>query len=360
MFRPRILIVDDQSTSRLILSRVVASIAPGADIRAHAEGDDALLDALEHPPDLVLTDYRMSGMDGIALMCALRNIPACRDVPIVIITAVEDSEVRYRALEMGATDFLRKPIDPIECRVRCRNLLKIREHQHLVVDRAHLLESKIEAATRDIQAREQDALWTLARAAEYRDEETGNHIIRLARYSRLIAENLGLSSEVCDGIEMSAPMHDIGKIGIPDAILLKRGPLTSAEQAIMQRHTVIGHDILKDSMSKYLRLGAAVALGHHERYDGGGYPNGLKGEDIPLAARIVAVADVFDALTSVRPYKEAWPVDRAIDYLRGALGSQLDPRCAESFLRQIDSVLYVYQELRDDKPHQRTSRSLGG
>jgi two-component system, response regulator RpfG len=360
MSRSRILIVDDQSTSRLILSRIVASIEPSAEILVYANGEDALLDAPEHPPDLVLTDYRMSGMDGIALMCALRNIPDCRDVPIVIITAVEDSEVRYRALEMGATDFLRKPIDPIECRVRCRNLLKIREQQHLVVDRAHLLETKIEAATRDIQAREQDALWTLARAAEYRDEETGNHIIRMAKYSRLIAEDLGLSQDECDGIEMSAPMHDIGKIGIPDAILLKRGPLTPAEQAIMHQHTVIGHNILKDSVSKYLRLGAAIALGHHERYDGGGYPNRLKGEDIPLVARIVAVADVFDALTSVRPYKEAWPVDRAIDYLRGALGSQLDPRCCESFLRQIDSILFVYQQFRDDKPNSRVGHSFSG
>ena len=342
------MIVDDQSVSRLILERIVASIQPSARLLVYTNGEDALRQATENTPDLVLTDYRMTGMDGIALTCALRGIPACRDIPIVMITAAEEAEVRYQALEMGATDFLRKPIDPIECRVRCRNLLKIREQQHLVVDRAQVLETKILEATRDIQKREQDALWTLARAAEYRDQETGNHIIRIAKYSRLIAEDLGLSNEECDTIEMSAPMHDIGKIGVPDAVLLKRGPHTPEEQAIMRQHTVIGHDILKDSVSKYLRLGAVIALGHHERYDGTGYPRGLKGEDIPLPARIVAVADVFDALMSARPYKDSWPANVATDYLRAALGNHLDPLCGDSFLRQIESVMFVHEQFRDE------------
>ncbi|HEX9812221.1 MAG TPA: HD domain-containing phosphohydrolase [Burkholderiales bacterium] len=357
--QPSILIVDDQSVSRLILERIIASIEPSARLLSYTNGEDALRQAEVAPPDLVLTDYRMNGMDGIALTCALRAIPSCRDIPIVMITAVEDSEVRYRALEMGATDFLRKPIDPIECRVRCRNLLRIREQQHLVVDRAQLLEVKILEATRDIQKREQDALWTLARAAEYRDEETGNHIIRMAKYSRLIADDLGLPKDECDAIEMAAPMHDIGKIGVPDAILLKRGTHTPEEQTIMRRHTVIGHDILKDSVSKYLRLGATIALGHHERYDGGGYPHGLKGEDIPLPARIVAVADVFDALMSARPYKDPWPADRAMDYVRAALGTQLDPLCGDSFLRQIESVMFIREQFRDETPPELARRRRG-
>ena len=359
MSRARIMIVDDQSVSRLILQRIVSSIEPSAEVLVYARGEEALSDVSEYPPDLVLTDYRMSGMDGIALTCALRAIPSCQDVPIVVITAVQDNEVRYQALEMGATDFLRKPIDPIECRVRCRNLLKMREQQHVVIDRAQLLETKIQEATRDIQMREQDALWTLARAAEYRDEETGNHIIRMSKYSRLIAEGLGLPKDECDDIEMAAPMHDIGKIGIPDAVLLKRGAHTADEQAVMRQHTLIGHDILKDSASKYLRLGALIALGHHERYDGGGYPKGLKGEEIPLVARIVAVADVFDALTSVRPYKDAWPMERAFNYVREALGTQLDPLCGDSFLRQIESVAYVCEQFRDDRSQPLGSRLLG-
>jgi two-component system, response regulator RpfG len=346
--RPCIMIIDDQSVSRMILQRIVTSIEPSAQLLVYASGEEALRHAQQHPPDLVLTDYRMAGMDGIALTCALRGIPSCQDVPIVMITAVKDNEVRYQALEMGATDFLRKPIDPIECRVRCRNLLKIREQQHLVIDRAQFLEERILEATRDIQTREQDALWTLARAAEYRDEETGNHIVRMSKYARLIAEGLDVPRDECDVIEMAAPMHDIGKIGIPDTILLKRGPHTPAEEVIMRQHTVIGHGILKDSVSKYLRLGATIALGHHERYDGTGYPNGLEGESIPLVARIVAVADVFDALTSARPYKDAWPLDRAVDYLRDSLGTQFDPLCGNSFLRQIESVIYVSEQFRDD------------
>lgn len=350
------MIVDDQSVSRVILQRIITSIEPSAQLLVCASGEEALRRAAEQPPDLVLTDYRMAGMDGIALTCALRGIPSFQDVPIVVITAVQDNEVRYQALEMGATDFLRKPIDPIECRVRCRNLLKMREQQHLVIDRAQFLEVKILEATRDIQVREQDALWTLARAAEYRDEETGNHIVRMSKYARLIAEGLGLPKAECDDIEMAAPMHDIGKIGIPDTILLKRGPHTPEERAIMRRHTIIGYNILKDSASKYLRLGATIALGHHEWHDGNGYPNGLKGENIPLVARIVAVADLFDALTSVRPYKGAWSVDRAMDYVRGALGNQLDPLCGNSFLEQIESVLYICEQFRDDKPHAFTGR----
>ncbi|HEY8554622.1 MAG TPA: HD domain-containing phosphohydrolase [Burkholderiales bacterium] len=345
--RTRIMIVDDQQLSRQIFERIIHSIEPSAELIVCTSAEEALARAERETPDLVLTDYRMGGMDGIALTCALRALPSCRDVPIVVITAVQDNEVRYQALEMGATDFLRKPIDPIECRVRCRNLLRLREQQHQLLDRAQTLEMRIAEATRDIRSREQDALWALARAAEYRDEETGNHIVRMSKYSRLIAEALGLPPAECDVIEMAAPLHDIGKIGIPDAILLKRGEHTPEEQAIMRQHTVIGHDILRDRASKYLQLGAIIALYHHERYDGSGYPHGLKGEAIPVAARIVAVADVFDALTSVRPYKPAWPIERAFAYVREVRGTQLDPECADRFLEQAESVAYIAQQFRD-------------
>lgn len=353
------MIVDDQALSRQIFQRIIASIEPSAELVICAGGDEALAHAKEAPPDLVVTDYRMAGMDGIALTCALRAIPSCRDVPIVVITAVHDNEIRYQALEMGATDFLRKPIDPIECRVRCRNLLRIRAQQNLYQDRTQVLEAKIKEAIHDVHTREQDALWTLARAAEYRDEETGNHIIRMSKYSRLIAEGLGLSEEECDVIEMAAPMHDIGKIGIPDAILLKRGEHTPEEQAVMRRHTVIGYDILKDSSSKYLQLGAVIALGHHERYDGGGYPKGLEGEAIPLAARIVAVADVFDALASTRHYKAAWAFDRALGYVREGLGTQFDPLCVNSFLKHVESVAYIAEKFRDETPNLTAQNAIG-
>jgi two-component system response regulator RpfG len=179
----------------------------------------------------------------------------------------------------------------------------------------------------------------------------------MSKYSRLIAEGLGLRSEECDVIEMAAPMHDIGKIGIPDAILLKRGPHTPEEREIMRRHTLIGYEILRHSDSKYLRLGADIAIGHHERYDGNGYPKGLAGDAIPIAARIVAVADVFDALTSVRPYKSAWPLTRALDYVREHSGTQFDPACAESFLRQVEGIVYIAEQFADGAARAERGRS---
>jgi two-component system response regulator RpfG len=186
----------------------------------------------------------------------------------------------------------------------------------------------------------------LAKAGEYRDEDTGNHILRISRYSKLIAHRLGLSHERCDLIAQSAPMHDIGKIGIPDAILLKPGRLTPEEFKIMQRHTLVGLEILKDSLSKYIQVGAVIAFNHHEKYNGKGYPNGLKGDNIPLEARIVAIADVFDALVTDRPYKESWSIEKAIEYISDERGSHFDPDCAEAFLSEIKEVELIDHALK--------------
>jgi two-component system response regulator RpfG len=187
----------------------------------------------------------------------------------------------------------------------------------------------------------------LAKAGEYRDEETGNHIIRMARYSRLIANGLGLDAEECELIEYAAPMHDIGKIGISDTILLKPGRLTPDEFKVMQQHTVFGYEILCDSPSKYLQMGAIIALGHHERYDGTGYPHGLARDAIPLSARIVAIADVFDALTSARPYKEDWPIQDALNYLNAEIGKHFDPVCIAAFHAQFEKILSIRQKFLD-------------
>ena len=197
--------------------------------------------------------------------------------------------------------------------------------------------------------RERETLLRLARAGEYRDEETGNHIIRMAKYSRIIAEELGLSRDDAEVIEMAAPMHDIGKIGIRDDILLKPGKLTSEEFEIMKTHTIIGHDILKDSPSKFLQMGGIIALGHHEKYDGSGYPYGKKGEEIPIEARIVAVADVFDALVSERPYKNAWPTHAALEYMDSHRGRHFDPEILDAFKSQIDAVAKIQGLLPDIK-----------
>jgi two-component system response regulator RpfG len=303
--------------------------------------------ATRHVADLVLVDYMMPDMDGIEFVKRLRAVPGYEHIPIVMVTVHDDRKVRYAALDAGITDFLTKPVDARECLARCRNLLTLRRQQLALEDRKRLLEGMVEEATREVREREKETLLRLARAGEFRDAETGYHLIRMARYSRLIAEAIGLDRDECETIELAAPLHDIGKIGIPDQILLKPDKLDGGEWEVMRRHPVIGHEILKGSASKYVRMGALIALGHHEKYDGSGYPNGLVGDHIVLCARIVAVADVYDALTSVRPYKKAWPNDDALQFLRSQRRAHFDPRLVDAFLGVRSEVERVQQEWRD-------------
>jgi two-component system, response regulator RpfG len=260
---------------------------------------------------------------------------------------VSEKSVRYDALEAGATAFLTRPIDQIECRTSCRNLLKLHEQQSIIQDRADWLARQVEVATQQIVSREHETLLRLAKAGEYRDEVTGNHVVRMAKYSREIGEALSLSDKECDEIEYAAPMHDIGKIGIKDEILLKPGQFEDHEWAIMQEHTRIGHAILSNSQSRYIQTGSIIALNHHERFDGSGYPNGLSGKDIPLVARIVAVADVYDALVSPRPYKSAWSTEDAQDYLHKHAGSQFDPICVEAFFERLENINNIHKVFSD-------------
>jgi two-component system response regulator RpfG len=345
--KPLVIIVDDQSTGRKILEQIIRDIDPTLDTETYASPLSALERMRTRTPDLVITDYKMPTMDGVQFIREIRAISACRDVPIVVVTVVEDRKVRYQALDAGATDFLIRPIDQYECRVRCKNLLTLRQQQKIISDRARWLEQQVAIGTEEIQKRERETLLRLAKAGEYRDEGTGNHVLRIARYSRLLAEVLGLCPRDCDDIELAAPMHDIGKIGIPDSILLKEGPLNDREMAIIRTHPQIGHDILKESQSRYINLGAEIALTHHEKYDGSGYPNGLAGDEIPIAGRIVAVVDVFDALTSDRPYKEAWPLEDAVSYICKVSGSHMDPKVVNAFIDNLDRVRSIYEELRD-------------
>lgn len=346
-----VMIVDDRPTARSLLMGLARSIEPGLYVESFADPQAALDRAVQQAPDLVISDYRMPGMNGIEFVSRLRSLPRLQEVPVIIVTVVEDRQIRYQALEAGATDFLTRPIDPQECRARCRNLLALRRSQKLVSDRARWLEDQVVQATRDIRIREKETLLRLAKAGEYRDEDTGNHIIRMAKYARLIADELKLSAMECDEIESSAPMHDIGKIAIPDHILLKPGPLDAEELVIMRRHTEIGHQMLSDSPSRYLQMGAVIALGHHEKFNGTGYPHGLAGETIPLPSRIVAVGDVFDALTTTRPYKKAWPLQQALDLIKSESGSHFDPDCVQAFLRRLDGVVEIMQEYSDSSQH---------
>jgi two-component system, response regulator RpfG len=327
-----VMVVDDQSTGRAILEQVVRSLDDRVQVEGFARPIDAMVWATRHICDLVLVDYMMPDMDGIEFVKRLRAIPGYEHVPIVMVTVHDDRKVRYAALDAGITDFLTKPLDARECLARCRNLLTLRRQQLALEDRRRLLEHMVDDATREVREREKETLLRLARAGEFRDEETGFHLIRMARYSRLIANALGMSRDEAETIELAAPLHDIGKIGIPDHILLKPAKLDEAEWQIMRRHPVMGHEILKGSGSKYVRMGALIAFSHHEKYDGSGYPNGLAGDHIPLCARIVAVADVFDALTSVRPYKKAWSDEQAFEYLVAQRHKHFDARLVEAFV----------------------------
>jgi two-component system, response regulator RpfG len=344
---PAVLIIDDEFTSRVILQKIVLGIQRDIVVESFASPVAAMEWIKGNQPDLVIVDYMMSEMSGLEVVQYIRQIPHLIDVPIVVVTANEDRDIRYQALEQGATDFILKPIDPYECHARCRNLLSLRRHQRIVMERAQSLEQAVAAATQKILAREHETLFRLAKAGEFRDTETGNHILRMAKYSRLIAEEMGLNQERCELIEYAAPMHDIGKIGIPDYILLKPGKLTLEEFEIMKKHPMIGFQILQHSPSKFLSMGSEIALGHHEKFDGSGYPLGAKADKIPLEARIVAVADVYDALTSERPYKKAWSPDDALNYLTSNKGTHFDPECVDAFISQFRKITLIQQQLQD-------------
>jgi len=345
--RNTVVIIDDLFSSRLLLAEIVRQIDGKLNLELFDTPSRALEYARNNRVDMILTDYKLPEFDGVQLVRQLRSLPHCVDVPIVVITVVDDRRVRYQALEAGATDFLIKPLDEHETRARCANLLELRRHKIVLSDQARVLQYQVDKSVAEIHERELETLAKLAKAGEFRDRTTGNHLTRMARYSSLIGVNLGLAPETVHVLEVSAPMHDIGKIGIADSILLKEGPLTREEDEVMKSHPRIGYDILKGSPSKYLSMGALIALGHHEKFDGSGYPNGLHGEDIPIVARIVAVADVFDALVSKRPYKHAWSVEEGLAYLESQKGKHFDPRCVEAFMAGEEKVREIQREYGD-------------
>jgi len=345
----KVLIVDDESTGRTILSKIIQQVEDDIGVEAFDNPQKALNWLDDNHPDLIITDYRMPEMNGIEFIKKIRERPGMQDIPIVVITVVSEKSVRYDALEAGATAFLTRPIDQIECRTSCHNLLKLHEQQSIIQDRADWLARQVEVATQQVVSREKETLLRLAKAGEYRDEETGNHVVRMAKYSRQIAEALGLSNKECDEIEYAAPMHDIGKIGIHDDVLLKPGKFAQQEWLTMQQHTTIGHAILTNSQSRYIQTGSIIALNHHEKFDGAGYPHGIAGTDIPLVARIVAVADVYDALVSQRPYKEPWSESDAQDYLEKQAGTQFDPICVEAFFERIETIESIFANFSDSK-----------
>jgi putative two-component system response regulator len=330
----RILIVDDQETNLRLLSQILKQ-AGYRQIERTTDPHRALPLFMEFAPDLVLTDLQMPGMDGFEVIAAIRQqITEGVYLPIMMLTADLSCETKLKALSAGAHDFLSKPFDVTEVWLRIKNLLQTRLLYLEVQRQNEQLEERVRERTRQLEAAYGETLERLARAAEYRDDNTGQHTQRVGYLSARVAQALGLPAEEVDLIRRAALLHDVGKIGVPDRILLKPDRLTPEEYQEMKMHAVFGARLLEKSAAPLLQLAEEIALCHHERWDGDGYW-GLKGEQIPLAARIVSVIDVFDALTHERPYKRAWLVEEALAELKRQSGKQFDPDVLDAFLRVL-------------------------
>jgi response regulator RpfG family c-di-GMP phosphodiesterase len=314
----------------------------------------ATADALEwckgNDHDLVIVDYRVGGddeLDGLAFVRAYNEARPGAQTPLVMLTAEKERGVRHRALEAGVSDFLTKPADPVEFLARVRNLLALRESRKKLETLAASLAEDVRRATKEIADREQETINRLTRAAEFRDSETGLHIVRMGKYAEVLGRALDLDRNDQRLLLLATPMHDIGKVATPDYVLLKTGPLDPEEWNIMKGHARAGYDILVGSSSKVLQLAAVIALRHHERWDGTGYPDRLQGTQIPLAARIAAVSDVFDALISKRPYKRAWTLDEAFTMITRSSGTHFDPLIVEAFVRTWSEMVEISNRFAD-------------
>lgn len=343
-----IVIVDDDQDSVSLLLQMLGSLE-GCSTVCFTDPNEGLEWCARSEPDLVILDYAMPDMDGIEFLRRFRALTGKGETPLLMVTVVHEKSVRYQALEMGATDFLTKPVDSIELVARVKNMLALRRSHTQLSDLAGWLAEEVAKVTGEIVSREREIIIRLSKAAEYRDPETGAHVLRMAHYSRLIAKNLGLTRQDQDVLLEAAPMHDIGKVGIPDYILLKPGPLNPMEISIMRQHAEIGYEILKGSESLTLNVAAQIALTHHEKYDGSGYPYGLKGDEIPIYGRIVALTDVFDALLSQRPYKEAWGVERVAETMRAGSGNHFDPVCVDALFNDWNAVQAIMQIFRNEE-----------
>ncbi len=337
--KQNILVVDDIPENIDLLGAIL-----GDDyrVRVATSGEKALqIVYSDEPPDLILLDIMMPGLSGLEICHRLKANPDRRHIPIIFVTGMSSAADEERGLAMGAVDYITKPISP--------PIVKARVRTHLALyDQARELERMVRQRTEELSSTRQQIIRRLGRAAEFKDNETGNHVLRISYYVRLIAEAHGLGQEAVDIIANTAPMHDIGKIGIPDALLLKPGPLNADEWRIMRHHPLMGAKIIGKHDNELLETARIIALNHHEKWDGSGYPRGLKGSDIPLEGRIVAIADVFDALVSVRPYKPAFPLDDALQILERESGRHFDPQLLHAFHEALPEILRIREIYADE------------
>ena len=352
--KPRILVVDDEEQNRRLTEAMLIPL--GYEVLFARDGLEALEQVKKAPPDVILLDIMMPEMDGLAVARRLKENEETKIIPVVMVTSLNEVVDRVKALEAGADDFLSKPVDRSELIATINSQLKVKAyHDHML---NHQKELEAEVAKRTQQLRQAfdkiklsslDTIYRLSRAAEYKDEYTGSHIQRMSHYAATVAHKLGLNEETAETILYATPMHDVGKIGIPDHILLKPRRLDPDEWEIMKQHTIIGSQILEGSDAESIKLAEVVALTHHEKWDGSGYPKGLKGDEIPLPGRITAIADVFDALTSRRPYKEAFLLESAFVIIREGRGSHFDPEVVNAFLAGEDEILSIREKYRDSQ-----------
>ncbi len=359
---PKIMVVDDEKLNTLVVTEYLEA-GGYRDIVSTDNPFEALVLARTECPDVILLDLHMPHVTGFDILQQIRADRSLTWTPVVILTSSTDHDEKLRALELGATDFLQKPVHSGELLVRLRNILLAKAYQAQLRHYSETLENAVRQRTAELEASRREVIHCLARAGEFRDDDTGRHVIRVGQYARIIGQQLGMDEPTLDMLEQAAKLHDIGKIGIPDAILLKPGKLTPQQFEVMQKHanygkkiiegiqesdplamrqhTELGAKILDAARSPILTLAMQIALTHHEHWDGTGYPLGLAGEDIPLVGRITAVADVFDALSSKRSYKPAFPLDKCFDILREGRGTHFDPRVLDAFFARRSEVVQI-------------------
>jgi len=349
-----ILVVDDQPQNFELLEAYL--VPQGYEVLTAATGEEALKKLFSNQIDLILLDIIMPGMDGFEVTRRVRQDDKTRLLPIILVTALKETEDRVKGIEAGCDDFITKPVNKIELLARVKSLLKVKAYNDLLSNYRKELESEVSKRTEElkyalekIKTASLDTIYRLSMACEFRDKETGAHIKRMSRYSAAVARRMGLDEGTIETILYAAPMHDVGKIGIPDKILLKPAKLDPEEWEIMKQHTTIGAEILKGSEAEFIKLGAIIALTHHEKWDGSGYPNNLKGLEIPISGRITAIADVFDALTSKRPYKEAFSTEKALAIIKEGRGSHFDPDVVDAFLAIQDEILLIKKQHADEQ-----------
>ncbi len=341
----RILIVDDAKAN---LDVLVSALRNDYRISVALNGASALVQAKKHPPDLILLDVMMPGMDGYEVCARLKADKATGSIPVIFVTALDTVYGKSKGFVLGAVDYIAKPYELAELKARIRTHLTLQRALRALASRNRTLDLCVREHTRELRETQLEIIYRLSRAVESRDNETAMHVKRLSHFCRVVAAACGCGEETCELMFRASPMHDIGKAGMPDRILFKTGPLDPEERTVMQSHTVKGAEILSGHDSPLLAMARAIALTHHENWDGSGYPRGLSGGDIPLGGRIVAVCDAFDALTSFRPYKKVWPLADALGEIRGCSGTRFDPQVVDAFFKALPDVLEIMEQFPDD------------